>query len=282
MFSNILRISVYNREYIYDVALIIIVFIASIGVMNQVVAGTDQDKDACKEILMKPPNLRIEGTLDMPPMSDMMKHLYGKEVAGTVYNRLQNLDPDLNREIQRVAYDHYWARPGLSIRDKSFVTVVSLIALGKEEQIRIHLNGFLNAGGTAGMLADTLVHMGLLVSPTSARNGLTALLEVLNQRHVSVELIKEINTDVETRLNELTKITEIGLSVRDDNILEVSTFVAVGDLTRLKTAMVKYFNFGGEMEDLKNVLIHQIVYCGFPSAMNGFAVLKDLISTSKK
>src|SRR5262245_55649496 len=65
--------------------------------------------------------------------SSLMDQLYGQEVSQRVFDRIQELDPVLNKEIQEIAYDHYWARPGLSIRDKSLVTVASLIALRKEE-----------------------------------------------------------------------------------------------------------------------------------------------------
>src|SRR5581483_8403101 len=86
---------------------------------------------------------RSSGDQKMPSKSHMMDELYGKEVADKVYNRLQELDPELNEVVQKIAYDHFWARPGLNIRDKSLVTVASLIAMGKEEQTKIHMNGFL-------------------------------------------------------------------------------------------------------------------------------------------
>ena len=75
--------------------------------------------------------------------SNQMDLLYGEERSKLVYQRLQYLDPNLNEEIQRIAYDHYWARPGLSFEDKSLVTVISLIALNKEEQTRIHIHGLI-------------------------------------------------------------------------------------------------------------------------------------------
>lgn len=215
----------------------------------------------------------------MSPKSVMMDQLYGEELANFVYNRLQNLDPELNREIQRIAYDHYWARPGLSIRDKSYVTVVSLIALSKEEQIRIHLNGFLNAGGTVEVLSETLLQLSILTSTSAALNGLHALREVLSQRKLDDNTIRNFVFKTEERLREITLIKEINLSSRDLNISTISALVALGDLIKLKVAMKAFLeNSESTKEDLKNILIHQIVYCGFPSAMNGFAVLNDLSS----
>ena len=74
--------------------------------------------------------------------SPLMDILYGKKYSKNVYERLEELDPELNRIIQEIPYDYFWAREGLSIRDKSLITVAALVAMGKEEQTRIHMNGF--------------------------------------------------------------------------------------------------------------------------------------------
>lgn len=59
------------------------------------------------------------------PRSPLMDQLYGKEISEQVCDRLEELDPLLNKEVQEIAYNHYWALPGLSIRDKSLITIVS-------------------------------------------------------------------------------------------------------------------------------------------------------------
>src|ERR1017187_5679012 len=93
--------------------------------------------------------------------SKMMEQLYGAEYSKEVYNRLEELDPELNDLIQEMPYDKFWARPGLSIRDKSLVTVAALVAMGKEEQARIHMRGFLNAEGTVEELRGAILHMAI-------------------------------------------------------------------------------------------------------------------------
>src|SRR5687767_8665872 len=86
-------------------------------------------------------------------MSSMMTKLYGAETAQAVFARLQELDPEFNALVQTVAYDRFWGRDGLPVREKSLITVVALLGLGLAEQIRIHSNGFLASGGTPEELA---------------------------------------------------------------------------------------------------------------------------------
>lgn len=204
----------------------------------------------------------------------MMDLLYGVTEADHVYNRIQALDPQLNEEIQRIAYDHFWARAGLSLRDKSYVTVVSLIAMGKEEQTRIHLSGLLNAGMCLDGIIQTMQLFHILGMPDSSRKALIALREVLSHQEADCSNLKSVDKALEH--GEPIRGEFQKLSARDLRIAEVSVFVANGNLGRLKIAMQQYFAGGGGIETLKNILIHQIVYCGFPSAMNGFAVLKDV------
>lgn len=114
--------------------------------------------------------------------SAMMISLYGKQYAQTVQSRLQELDPDLDSIIQDVAYEVFWRRKGLSLRDKALITVAALVAMGKEEQTRIHMTGFLNAGGNASDLKNALLHLAIYCGFPATMNGFAALKDVLRSK----------------------------------------------------------------------------------------------------
>ena len=104
---------------------------------------------------------------DIVKKSDLMHTLYG-ESADTVYKRLSSLDSKLNELIQTFAYDQVWQLPPLSLKEKSLVTVTALIALGKPEQMRLHMSAFLNCGGTVAELRAVIVHLAVYCGfPTS-------------------------------------------------------------------------------------------------------------------
>lgn len=114
--------------------------------------------------------------------SKQMDKLYGKQYSQKVFNRLEELDPELNVLIQSVAYDTFWGRKGLSVRDKSLITIAALIAMGKEEQTRIHMNGFLNAGGTQDEVRSALLHLAVYCGFPAIMNGFAAFNDVKKQR----------------------------------------------------------------------------------------------------
>lgn len=218
-----------------------------------------------------------------PTPTPMMLELYGAGMATNVAQRLNDLDRDFGELVGTIAYDIFWARPGLSTRDKSLVTVASLIALNKEEQIRIHMNGFLNAGGTKEALAATLMQLALTVDTSVTSNAQAVLRDVLASRSVDVTIVDTIShelidysatQDTHSSSTNMAILNTEHLSRRDLLLILVSAAVAIGNQNRTVETMQYYFSMGGQIDDLKNALIHQIVYCGFPAAMNGFAALK--------
>ena len=215
----------------------------------------------------------------MPTKSKMMVKLYGSKVSDRVYEQLQELYPILNEEIQKIAYDHYWKLPGLSMRDKSLVTLVSLIVLHKEEQTRIHINGFINSGGTKEDIFNMLTYLAESNNIQSSEKGFEALIDVLIERDEPKEILKEFQKKfVNNTKNINTNKKDVILNERDRYIIDVASCVALGQQEKTKTSIKIFLNESPcSKEDLKNIFIHQIVYCGFPSAMNGFSALKSVL-----
>ena len=110
--------------------------------------------------------------------SDLMKALYG-ESADAVYKRLLTLDPTLNELIQSFAYDQVWQLPPLSLKEKSLITVAALIALGKPEQMRIHMSAFLHCGGTLPELRAVIVHLAVYCGFPASLAAFASLEELL-------------------------------------------------------------------------------------------------------
>ena len=107
-----------------------------------------------------------------------MNELYGNDFAQTVSDRLEELDPELHSLIQEIPYELFWKRKGLSLKEKALITVSVLIAMGKEEQTKIHMRGFLNSGGTEEELKNTLLHLTMYCGFPAVMNGFSALREV--------------------------------------------------------------------------------------------------------
>jgi 4-carboxymuconolactone decarboxylase len=94
----------------------------------------------------------------MAHKSPALQQLYGP-LADDVYAQLETTDPELNTLIQTVAYDSFWLRPGLSLREKSITTVAAIVALRMQTPLRLHFKGFLSCCGTPEDLRNILIHL---------------------------------------------------------------------------------------------------------------------------
>ena len=67
--------------------------------------------------------------------------------------------PKLAQLTDDVLYADVWARPGLSPRDRSLITISALIAMNRPDQLRSHLTLGRANGLTQDEIAETLTHL---------------------------------------------------------------------------------------------------------------------------
>ena len=81
-------------------------------------------------------------------MADSERRQRGLEVRKKLWG--DGDAPNLADPLIEVTIDHLfgdvWTRPGLALRDRSLITCATLVALGKEAQLKVHLKGLLNQG----------------------------------------------------------------------------------------------------------------------------------------
>ena len=110
---------------------------------------------------------------------DILIQLYGEDFSKELVKVFETLDPDFKKFAQEVAYGIFWKKEGLSIRDKSLVTISALVAQGKEWQTKIHIRGFLNNGGTEEELRNAFLQLAAYCGFPAAMNAFAALNEVV-------------------------------------------------------------------------------------------------------
>ena len=86
-----------------------------------------------------------------------------KSTSATQPSRAQQLfgttAPKLAELTDNVLYGDIWARPGLSARDRSLVTVSALIAINRPDQLRSHMTLARQNGVTQDELVEALTHL---------------------------------------------------------------------------------------------------------------------------
>jgi len=72
--------------------------------------------------------------------------------------RLRPVVPKLIDLTENVLFGDVWERPGLSKRDRSLITVATLVALYRPEQLRVHLARALDNGVTKDEISELITH----------------------------------------------------------------------------------------------------------------------------
>ncbi len=98
----------------------------------------------------------------------------GRDTFGDIAPKLAQLTDD-------VLYGDVWARPGLSPRDRSLVTVSALIAMNRPDQLRSHMARARNNGVTEDELIETITHLAFYAGWPSAVTAIGVAREVFKR-----------------------------------------------------------------------------------------------------
>jgi 4-carboxymuconolactone decarboxylase len=70
-----------------------------------------------------------------------------------------DIAPALGEYTDKVLFGEVWERPGLSKRDRSLITVATLIALYRTNELPFHIKFALENGVTKDELAEAITHL---------------------------------------------------------------------------------------------------------------------------
>jgi 4-carboxymuconolactone decarboxylase len=90
--------------------------------------------------------------------------------------------PKLAELTDEVLFGDVWARPGLSPRDRSLITVAALTALGRNDQLRSHVGLALDNGVTEDELAEAATHLAFYTGWPGGMTAALTLKQVLESR----------------------------------------------------------------------------------------------------
>jgi 4-carboxymuconolactone decarboxylase len=81
--------------------------------------------------------------------------------------------------ITRYAWGEVWARPGLTRPERSMITLAALVALGKEDELAMHLRAALRNGLTVEQIREVLLHCALYAGLPAANRAFAIAQRVL-------------------------------------------------------------------------------------------------------
>ena len=103
--------------------------------------------------------------------------------ASQVRNMLGEVAPRLAEITNEVVLGQLWDYPdGLSPRDRSMITVATLTALYRTDQLRAHIGRALDNGVTRDEIAEIITHLAAYAGWPTAVNAVTVAKEVYDER----------------------------------------------------------------------------------------------------
>lgn len=91
-------------------------------------------------------------------------------------------DAPFQQFIVETAWAGVWARPDLDRRTRSLVTIAVLAALGRHEELALHLRASANTGATPEEVREALLHVAVYAGVPAANSAMAIAKDVLAVR----------------------------------------------------------------------------------------------------
>ena len=101
----------------------------------------------------------------------------GEEYVDNALEKMDDFNADLQDFVTRTAWGDIWNRPGLARRDRSLLNVGMLIALGKTEELKLHLRGALRNGVTMEEISECILQSAIYCGAPAALEATRAARE---------------------------------------------------------------------------------------------------------
>lgn len=109
-----------------------------------------------------------------------------KRPSGAKGDELSTLVPAFVEMTDRILYDEVWEREGLSKRDRSLLTVASLMTANRHQQLEAHIGLALDNGVTKEEMGEALLHLAFYASWPASVTASRTFVEVVKKREGAV------------------------------------------------------------------------------------------------
>ena len=108
------------------------------------------------------------------------REVLGDEHVDRALARRTGLDEDFQRFLTETAWGAVWARPDLDRRTRSLITIAILAALGRTEELRLHMRASRNIGVDEREVAEALLHVAVYAGVPAANSAFGVAKSVLS------------------------------------------------------------------------------------------------------
>jgi 4-carboxymuconolactone decarboxylase len=217
---------------------------------------------------------------------------------------VRRVAPGLADYTDHVLFDGVWKRPELSPRDRSLITISTLIATSKAEQLSTHLELALDSGVTPGEIGGMITHLAFYSGWPNAVSAADVADKVFRDRQVPSSALQPAQTalspspandavraagvvrtvaPVSPALAELTNGVLFNdlwrrqdLSLRDRSLVTIVALTATGSADQLGFHLQRGIENGLTRAEIGEAMAHIAFYAGWPKAFSGTTALAKL------
>ncbi len=112
----------------------------------------------------------------------ILQQLRGGKGGTGAATATEEVFPEFWRMTQEHLFGEVWSRPGLGLRDRSMISMTTLIVLGRMEELKMHLGYALNLGIPREEILEMMMHVAHYAGWPSAVSAVRVAKEVFASR----------------------------------------------------------------------------------------------------
>ena len=109
------------------------------------------------------------------------REVLGDEHVDAAIERTTDFTADFQDFITRYAWGEIWTRPGLDRKTRSCITLTALVALGKLEELEMHVRAALRNGLTHDEIKEVLLQSAIYCGVPAANSAFAVAERVLSE-----------------------------------------------------------------------------------------------------
>jgi 4-carboxymuconolactone decarboxylase len=109
------------------------------------------------------------------------REVLGDEHVDAAMARMTAFTADFQDLITRYAWGEIWTRPSLDRRTRSCMTLVALVALGRFEELAMHVRAALRNGLSEDEIKEVLLHTAVYCGVPAANSAFAVAQQVLDE-----------------------------------------------------------------------------------------------------
>ncbi len=110
------------------------------------------------------------------------ERVLGKQHVEQATNTQTEFDADFQTFITETAWGSVWARPGLDLRTRHLITIGILAALGREQELKLHLSKIQNTDTTWEDVREALMHVAIYAGIPAANSAIAVAKQIISDQ----------------------------------------------------------------------------------------------------